>query len=48
MTVEENLKFRQKIIKRQFKERVGYDLNLDAPKAFNDKMLLVCEYAKGI
>ena len=38
MTVEENLKFREKIIKRQFKERVGYDLNLEDPKTFNEKI----------
>lgn len=38
MTIEENFKFREKIIKARFKESVGYELNLDNPKTFNEKL----------
>lgn len=38
MTIEENLKFKEEVIKRQFKYHVGYELNLDNPKTFNEKI----------
>ena len=38
MTREENIKFREKLIKQQFKNSLGYDLNLDNPQTFNEKI----------
>lgn len=38
MTKEENIKFRENIIKLQFKYHLSYDLNLDNPKTFNEKI----------
>ena len=38
MTREENLKFREEVIKNQFKNALGYELNLDNPKTFNEKI----------
>ena len=38
MTLEENLKFKEDVIKKQFKKRLGYELNLDNPKTFNEKI----------
>ena len=38
MTREENLKFREEVIKKQFKNALGYELNLDNPKTFNEKI----------
>ncbi len=38
MTLEENLKFKEDVIKEQFKKRLGYELNLDNPKTFNEKI----------
>ena len=38
MTKEENIKFREELIKKQFKNSLGYDLNLDDPQTFNEKI----------
>ena len=38
MTAEENIKFRESITKQKFKEWLGYDLNLENPKTFNEKI----------
>ena len=38
MTIEENLKFREDFIKQEFKKYLGYDLNLENPKTFNEKI----------
>ncbi|WP_297277200.1 ATP-grasp fold amidoligase family protein [uncultured Brachyspira sp.] len=38
MTKEENLKFKEDIIKKKFKESLGYELNLENPKTFNEKL----------
>ena len=38
MTKEENMKFREELIKKQFKNSLGYDLNLDNPQTFNEKI----------
>ncbi|WP_232472966.1 ATP-grasp fold amidoligase family protein [Brachyspira pilosicoli] len=38
MTKEENIKFREELIKKQFKNSLGYDLNLDNPQTFNEKI----------
>ena len=38
MTREENFDFRVKIIKSDFENRLGYKLNLEDPKTFNEKM----------
>ena len=38
MTKEENLKFKEEIIKKKFKESLGYELNLENPKTFNEKL----------
>ena len=38
MTKEENIKFREKLIKKQFKECFGYEPNLDDPQTFNEKI----------
>ncbi|WP_157143923.1 ATP-grasp fold amidoligase family protein [Brachyspira pilosicoli] len=38
MTKEENIKFREKLIKQRFKNSLGYDLNLDNPQTFNEKI----------
>ena len=36
--IKENIKFREDIIKKQFKEALGYELNLENPKSFNEKL----------
>lgn len=36
--IKENIKFREDIIKKQFKEALGYELNLENPKTFNEKL----------
>ena len=36
--IEENIKFREKVIKKQFEEGTGYELNLENPKTFNEKI----------
>ena len=36
--IKENIKFREEIIKIQFKEGTGYELNLENPKTFNEKL----------
>ncbi|KLI21967.1 ATP-grasp fold amidoligase family protein, partial [Brachyspira hyodysenteriae] len=38
MTPEENIRFKEKIIKEQFKNALGYELNLENPKTFNEKL----------
>ncbi|WP_085169332.1 ATP-grasp fold amidoligase family protein [Brachyspira hyodysenteriae] len=38
MTKEENIRFREKIIKEQFRNALGYELNLENPKTFNEKL----------
>ena len=38
MQTKENIKFREDIIKKQFKEALGYELNLENPKSFNEKI----------
>ncbi|MEI0510823.1 ATP-grasp fold amidoligase family protein [Brachyspira intermedia] len=38
MTKEENIKFREDVIKAQFKHHLSYDLNLDNPTTFNEKI----------
>ena len=38
MTIEENLKFREDFIKKEFKKCLGYELNLENPKTFNEKI----------
>ena len=38
MTKEENLKFRENIIKKRFFNNLGYELNLDDPRTFNEKI----------
>ena len=38
MTIEENLKYREDFIKKEFKKYLGYDLNLENPKTFNEKI----------
>ena len=38
MTREENIKFREEIIKIQFKYALEYELNLENPQTFNEKM----------
>ncbi|MDA0067548.1 hypothetical protein OFS07_14910 [Brachyspira hyodysenteriae] len=37
MTPEENIRFKEKIIKEQFKNALGYELNLENLKTFNEK-----------
>ena len=38
MNIVDNYKFRENIIKKQFKEALGYELNLENPKSFNEKI----------
>ena len=38
MTAEENIKFREILIKDHFKRNLGYELNLENPKTFQEKM----------
>ena len=38
MTKEENIRFREKIIKEQFQNALGYELNLENPRTFNEKL----------
>ena len=38
MNIVDNYKFRENIIKKQFKEALGYELNLENPKTFNEKI----------
>ncbi|MCZ9957393.1 ATP-grasp fold amidoligase family protein [Brachyspira hyodysenteriae] len=38
MTKEENIRFREEIIKEQFKNALGYEPNLENPKTFNEKL----------
>ena len=38
MRKEENIKFREEIIKEQFRNALGYELNLENPKTFNEKL----------
>ena len=38
MTKEENIRFREKIIKEQFQNTLGYELNLENPRTFNEKL----------
>lgn len=38
MTKEENIKFREDIIKKRFFNNLGYELNLDDPRTFNEKI----------
>lgn len=38
MTTKENMHFREQRIKNRFKELMGYDLNLENPKTFNEKI----------
>ena len=38
MKTKENIKFREDIIKKQFKEALGYELNLENPKTYNEKL----------
>ena len=38
MTIEENIKYREEVIKQQFKEALGYELNLENPQTFNEKL----------
>ncbi|CRF35684.1 glycosyltransferase [Brachyspira suanatina] len=38
MTKEENIEFREKIIKEQFRNALGYELNLENPRTFNEKL----------
>ena len=38
MTKEENLRFKENIIKKQFIESLGYELNLENPQTFNEKL----------
>lgn len=38
MNIESNIKFREEIIKKQFKDALGYELDLDNPKTFNEKL----------
>ena len=38
MQTKENIKFREDIIKKQFKEVLGYELNLENPKTYNEKI----------
>ena len=38
MTREENIKFREEIIKEQFRAALGYELNLENPRTFNEKL----------
>ena len=38
MQTKENIKFREDIIKKQFKEALGYELNLENPKTYNEKL----------
>ena len=38
MQTKENIKFREEIIKKQFKESLGYELNLENPRTFNEKL----------
>ena len=36
--IKENIKFCEYIIKKQFKEALGYEINLENPKSFNEKL----------
>ncbi|MCZ9890701.1 ATP-grasp fold amidoligase family protein [Brachyspira hyodysenteriae] len=38
MTLEENIRFKEEIIKEQFRNALGYELNLENPKTFNEKL----------
>ena len=38
MTIYENLRYKEQVIKDQFKYFLGYDLNLENPKTFNEKL----------
>ena len=38
MTREENIKFKEEIISHQFLQGTGYELNLENPKTFNEKL----------
>ena len=38
MTKEENMKFREDVIKKRFFNNLGYELNLDDPRTFNEKI----------
>ncbi|WP_297277201.1 ATP-grasp fold amidoligase family protein [uncultured Brachyspira sp.] len=38
MTKKDNLNFKEKIIRKKFKESLGYELNLENPKTFNEKL----------
>ena len=38
MTKEENIRFREEIIKEQFQNALGYELNLENPRTFNEKL----------
>lgn len=38
MTKYDNIKFREEFIKKQFKNTLGYDLNISEPKTFNEKL----------
>lgn len=38
MTVKYNIRCREFFVKEQFKNSLGYELNLDNPQTFNEKM----------
>ena len=38
MTAKENIEFREKMVKNLFSEKLGYELNLENPKTFNEKI----------
>ena len=38
MNIYENIRFREEKIKKHFKEKLGYELNLENPKTFNEKL----------
>ena len=38
MTIYENLRYKEQVIKDQFKYFLGYELNLENPKTFNEKL----------
>ena len=38
MTKEDNIKFREELIKKQFKSNLDYEVNLDNPQTFNEKI----------
>ena len=38
MNIYDNIRFREEKIKKQFKEALGYELNLENPKTYNEKL----------